>query len=71
MKHILPLAFSVLFFSTSNAQLTGISVEEYVDHTTTGIAELEGFITYRVYVDSRIHLMKFQRYTVTLPLHWY
>ena len=51
MKHILPLAFSVLFFSTSNAQLTGISVEEYVDHTTTGIAELEGFITYRVYVD--------------------
>jgi hypothetical protein len=51
MKHFLPLAFAVLFFSTSYAQLTGISVEEYADHTTTGIAELEGLITYRVYVD--------------------
>lgn len=41
----------LLLASSSYAQLTGISVEEYVDHTTTGIAELEGFITYRVYVD--------------------
>ena len=51
MKQVLPLAFMVLFMSTSYAQLTGISVEEYVDHATTGIEELEGFITYRVYAD--------------------
>ena len=51
MKHFLPLALMVMFFSTSFAQLTGISVEEYVDHSTTGIAELEGMITYRVFVD--------------------
>ena len=51
MKQVLPLAFMVLSMSTSYAQLTGISVEEYVDHATTGIEELEGFITYRVYAD--------------------
>ena len=33
------------------AQVTGISVGEYVNHTTTGIVELNGMITYRVYVD--------------------
>ena len=31
--------------------MTGISVGEYVNHTTTGIVELNGMITYRVYVD--------------------
>ena len=51
MKHFLPLILSMLFFGTSYAQLTGISVEEYQDHSTTGIAELEGMITYRVFVD--------------------
>ena len=51
MKHFLPLVLSVLVVSTGFAQLTGISVEEYADHSTTGIAELEGMITYRVYVD--------------------
>ena len=51
MKHFLPLVFSVLFISTSYAQLTGISVEEYADHSTTGITELEGMITYRVFAD--------------------
>jgi hypothetical protein len=51
MKHFLPLVFSVLFISTSYAQLTGISVEEYADHSTTGIIELEGMITYRVFAD--------------------
>lgn len=51
MKQVLPLAFMVLSMSMSYAQLTGISVEEYVDHATTGIEELEGFITYRVYAD--------------------
>ena len=51
MKHFLPLILSMLFFGTSYAQLTGISVGEYVNHTTTGIVELNGMITYRVYVD--------------------
>lgn len=51
MKHFLPLVLSVLVINTGFAQLTGISVEEYADHSTTGIAELEGMITYRVYVD--------------------
>ena len=51
MKHFLPLILSMLFFGTSYAQLTGISVEEYQDHSTTGIAELDGMITYRVFVD--------------------
>ena len=42
-----------LFFCVGSmeAQVTGISVEEYVNHTTTGIVELNGMITYRVYVD--------------------
>jgi hypothetical protein len=31
--------------------LVSITLEEYVDHTTTGIDELEGFITYRVYAN--------------------
>ena len=51
MKHFLPLVLSVLVINTGFAQLTGISVEEYADHSTTSIAELEGMITYRVYVD--------------------
>ena len=51
MKHFLPLIFSLLLFGTSSAQLIGISVEEYQDHSTTGIAELDGMITYRVFVD--------------------
>lgn len=41
----------LLLASSSYAQVTGISVEEYVNHTTTGIVELNGMITYRVYVD--------------------
>ena len=42
-----------LFFCVGSmeAQVTGISVGEYVNHTTTGIVELNGMITYRVYVD--------------------
>jgi hypothetical protein len=42
-----------LFFCVGSleAQLTGISVEEYQVHSTTGIAELDGMVTYRVYID--------------------